>query len=65
MSAPTPEATQPAVLQALSSGPIEDTRNLSVNGATVGADGQIVVKAALDSLLSKDVRQLADQANLR
>lgn len=56
MSAPTVEATQSAVLQALATGPIEDTRTLAVNGTPLGSDGQAVVKAALDSLLSKEVR---------
>lgn len=58
MSLPTVEEVQTAILKALdasSDGRINDTRTLAVNGKELGENGQTVVKAALDSLQTKDV----------
>lgn len=58
MSLPTVEEVQTAILQALGAsadGKIDDTRTLAVNGQALGENGQPVVKAALDSLESKNV----------
>lgn len=60
MSLPTVEEVQSVILQTLAASPegaIPDSRVLAVGGASLSApEGQAVVKAALDSLLSKEVR---------
>lgn len=58
MSLPSVEEVQTAILKALDASPdgkINDTRKLVVNGKEIGENGQTVVKAALDSLQTKDV----------
>lgn len=59
MSLPTVEEVQTAILKALdASGTINDSRQLSVGASSLASpEGQAVVKAALDSLLSKEVRR--------
>ncbi|EKD04546.1 phenylalanine-tRNA ligase [Trichosporon asahii var. asahii CBS 8904] len=57
MSLPTVEEVQTAILKALDASPdgkINDTRTLVVNGKELGENGQTLVKAALDSLQTKD-----------
>lgn len=60
MSTPTPDQVQLAVLQALDSAPdgtLADSRTLTVGGRPMaGAADQILVKAAVDSLLRREVR---------
>lgn len=61
MSLPTVEEVQTAILKALDASPdgkINDTRTLVVNGKELGENGQTLVKAALDSLQTKDVSAL-------
>lgn len=57
---PSPEALQSVILDAIHSAPsgsIPDTRILEYNGISLGSgDGQAVVKSALDSLASKEVK---------
>lgn len=58
--APTPEAVQLALLQTLDSSPdgqLADSRTLVVDGRPMtDAADQILVKAAVDSLLRREVR---------
>lgn len=60
MALPTVDEVQSAILKTLDaspSGTIDDSRKLDVSGPSVASqEGQIVVKSALDSLLSKEVR---------
>lgn len=57
MAPPTSDQVQLAVLQTLdASGPIADSRSLVVEGQTMSsAQDQILVKAAVDSLLRREV----------
>jgi hypothetical protein len=59
MSLPNPEALQPLILSLLatsSDGTIPDTRKIEYNGVDLfTSDEQAVVRAALDSLASKEV----------
>lgn len=65
MSLPTVEEVQTAILKALDASPdgkINDTRTLVVNGKELGENGQTLVKAALDSLQTKDVSAMSTGA---
>jgi len=61
---PTPEAVQLALLQTLDSAPdgtLADSRTLVVDGRPMtDAADQILVKAAVDSLLRREVRLASD-----
>lgn len=65
MSLPNPEALQPLILSLLASssdGTIPDTRKIEYNGVDLfTSDEQAVVRAALDSLASKEVGGLSEQ----
>jgi hypothetical protein len=62
MSLPNPEALQPLILSLLASssdGTIPDTRKIEYNGVDLfTSDEQAVVRAALDSLASKEVSRV-------
>lgn len=63
MSAPTVEEAQTIVLKAIDASPngeVADTRELTTasGGSLKSSEAQAVVKAALDSLLSKEVSRV-------
>ncbi|TXT04966.1 hypothetical protein VHUM_03786 [Vanrija humicola] len=65
MSLPTVEEVQTAILTTLdASGTIDDSRKLTVGTTSLGSpEGQAVVKAALDSLLSKEMVEYTQITN--
>lgn len=62
MSLPTVEEVQSVILQSLAASPdgtIADSRTLKAGATSLaGPEGQAVIKAALDSLTSKEVGRL-------